>query len=163
MANENPGGGVVTLTAEVHADLPAQLKAFTEEKNAAEARATAAEAKVREAETQRNDVAARLVSLEADAKALLADKREREVSDVIASAVADGKYAPGDEPKLRALAGKLGTDALREFVATVPDGAAGPRRALASGKQIPVDPPKEDEKLKNSAQAEIDAALGKVA
>ena len=139
MANENPGGGVVTLTAEVHAELLAQLKAFTEEKNAAEARATAAEAKVREAETQRNDVAARLVSLEADAKALLADKREREVSDVIASAVAAGKYAPGDEPKLRALADKLGTDALREFVATVPDGAAGPRRALASGATMPIE------------------------
>ena len=104
-----------------------------------------------------------MAAFAADLKALTADKREREVSDVIASAVAAGKYAPGDEPKLRALAGKLGTDALREFVATVPDGAAGPRRALASGATMPVDPPKEDEKLKNSAQAEIDAALGKVA
>ncbi len=139
MANENPGGGVVTLTAEVHAELLAQLKAFTEEKNAAEARATAAEAKVREAETQRNDVAARLVSLEADAKALLADKRERELSDVIASAVASGKAAPGDEAKFRAIAEKRGTDALRDLVALIPDGAAGPRRALASGVQMPIE------------------------
>ena len=139
MANENPGGGVVTLTAEVHAELLAQLKAFTEEKNAAEARATAAEAKVREAETQRNDVAARLVSLEADAKALLADKRERELSDVIASAVASGKAAPGDEAKFRAIAEKRGTDALRDLVALIPDGAAGPRRALASGAAMPIE------------------------
>lgn len=138
MPNENPAG-IKEMTAEAYAELLAKLQAYAEDKNAAEARATAAEAKVREAETQRNDVAARLVSLEADAKALLADKREREVSDVIASAVAAGKYAPGDEPKLRALAGKLGTDALREFVATVPDGAAGPRRALASGATMPVD------------------------
>ena len=65
--------------------------------------------------------------------------REREVSDVIASAVAAGKYAPGDEPKLRAMAAGYGTDGLREMVATVPDGAAGPVRALASGAQIPVD------------------------
>lgn len=139
MPNENPGGGVVTLTAEAHAELLAQVQSSVERVSAAEARATAAEAKVRETETQRNDAAARLVAVEAEVKSLAAVAREREVSDVIASAVAAGKYAPGDEPKLRAMAAKYGTDGLREMVATVPDGAAGPVRALASGAQIPVD------------------------
>lgn len=139
MPNENTGGGVVTLTAEVYAGLEARLTALAEERDAAMAKASAAENRAAQAETKANDNAAQMAAFAADLKALTADKREREVSDVIASAVAAGKYAPGDEGKLRALAGKLGTDALREFVATVPDGAAGPRRALASGATMPVD------------------------
>ena len=137
MPNENQGGGVVTLTAEAHAELLAQLSASAERESAASARATAAEARLTTVETQRNDAEGRIVAIEAQLKSLASERAEREVTDVIAAAVSAGRVAPGDTERHRAFAGRFGIEALRESLAGIPEGAAGPRRAAASGLQMP--------------------------
>ena len=66
MPNENTGGGVVTLTAEVYAGLEARLTALAEERDAATAKATAAERRASEAETKANDNAAQMAAFAAE-------------------------------------------------------------------------------------------------
>lgn len=139
MPNENNGGGVVALTAEAHTELLAQLAAHAERVTAAEARATAAEARLSDVQTQRNDAETRIAALEAQAMVQAQREAAREVADAVSAAVAAGKVAPGDTERHRAFAAKYGIEALRASLGNIPEGAAGPRRALASGQQMPED------------------------
>ena len=143
MAKEN-GGGVVTLTVEAHAELERKAKAFAEDWAEADAKAAALTAEVADLKTQlasanagKSAEQARLAALEAKIAEREKADAAREVESLIAAARERGAILAASADKHRAFAAKFGNEALAESLAGIPDEAAMPRSAIASGKQMP--------------------------
>ncbi len=139
MPNETNGGGVVTLTVEAVEGYKTSLATAEAAAVAAKAEAAGLRAELDAERTKSGSASLELSGLKSRLDAMEAVNRDREVTDVINAAVADGRIAPGQVEELRADAAEFGIAALRRSLSRIAPGAAGPRRALASGATMPVE------------------------